>query len=218
MLLELAADLLYPLKCPFCGRVLDDGEQGICPKCREGLPRTASREVKVVGGCDACLAPLWYLDGVPDGVIRYKFRGGRNHSLLFASLMTVCVEERLPDGVDLVTWAPLSKKRLRRRGYDQARLLAEGVAERLGVPAVPLLEKVRNTRPQSRLIGMKRRRANVARAYRLLEEGAAQCAGRRVLLVDDVITTGSTMGECAQLLKKAGAVLVVGMGLAWARK
>jgi len=217
-LLTVLADLLYPLKCPFCGKILEPWERGMCPACEADLPRTCTGEAKAVDGCDFCIAPLWYQEGVPDAVKCCKFHGGRNHADLFSALVSACVRERLPAGADLVTWTPLSKKHLRRRGYDQARLLAEGVADRLGLPAEPLLEKVRNTKTQSHLEDPAQRRANVAGAYRLLEGARRQCQGRRVLLVDDVVTTGSTMGECAALLRQAGAVSVVGISLAWAGK
>jgi len=190
----------------------------MCPVCEADLPWTLPDESKAVDGCDFCLAPLWYRGRVPNGVRCYKFQGGQNHAVLFSALISACVGERLPAGADLVTWTPLSKKHLRRRGYDQAQLLAEGAADRLGLPAAPLLEKFRNTKSQSRLEDPAQRRANVDGAYRLLDGARRQCRGRRVLLVDDVVTTGSTMGECAALLKQAGAASVVGLSLAWARK
>lgn len=212
------AGLLYPPKCPFCGRVLDSGENGLCARCRPALPRTWLGDVRTVDGCAVCLAPLWYEGGVRDAVHRYKFRGGQNHAAVFGTLMAACLLTRASRELDAVTWAPLSKRRLRRRGYDQARLLAERVGELIGRPAVPLLEKWRDTPPQSGLTDARRRRENVKGAYRLLPGARALCAGRRLLLVDDVVTTGATMGECAKILKSAGAASIAALSLAWARK
>jgi len=209
--------LLYPPKCPFCGKVLDAPTPGLCPKCAKSLPYTRPEEERRVEGCDAFLAPLWYRDGVRDGVHRLKFGGGRNHAVLFGLLMYQCLSLRWEGEPDAVTWTPLSKKRLRQRGYDQARLLAEQVASWLDRPALPLLEKWRDTKPQSRLQDEKKRLANVSGAYRLLPGGSERCAGKHLLLVDDVVTTGGTMGECAKLLKGAGAASVVGLSLARAR-
>lgn len=217
-LYALLMDLLYPPKCPFCGRVLDAPTPGLCQKCAKSLPYTRPEDEQKVDGCDAFLAPLWYRDGVRDGIHRFKFGGGRNHAVLFGRLMVQCLSLRWDGEPDAVTWTPLSKKRLRRRGYDQARLLAEQVASALDIPAPPLLEKYRDTGPQSRLDDEMRRRANVAGAYRLLPGAEERCAGKRLILVDDVVTTGSTMGECARLLKAAGAASVVGLSLARARK
>lgn len=210
--------LLYPPLCPFCGRALERDDTGMCPACESKLPWTEPDAVKRVPGCDLCLAPLWYQDGVPHGVRSYKFHGGQNHAALFARLMGECVQARLPGGADLVTWVPLSRKRLRQRGYDQARLLAEGMAENLGLPAAALLEKVRHTSQQSRLDNERERLANVSGAYRLLDGARERCQGQRVLLVDDVVTTGATMGECVEVLRAAGAGTVVGVSLAWARR
>lgn len=212
------AGLLYPPKCPFCARVLDGREDALCPRCRSALPRTGPGDVRTVDGCAVCLAPLWYEGRVRDAVHRYKFRGGQNHAAVFGTLMAACLLTRAGRELDAVTWAPLSKKRLRRRGYDQARLLAERVGELLGRPVVPLLEKWRDTPPQSGLEDARRRRENVRGAYRLLPEARSLCSGKKLLLVDDVVTTGATMGECAKLLKSAGAASVAALSLAWARK
>ena len=87
-----ALDLLYPPKCPFCGRVLERGEEGMCTLCPEGLPWHP--ESKTVPGCDVCLSPLWYQDGVREGVHRYKFDGGAGHAGLFGELMAQCLTDR----------------------------------------------------------------------------------------------------------------------------
>ena len=115
----------------------------------------------------------------------------------------------------MVTWTPLSRKRKRKRGFDQAELLARTAAGELGLPARKLLEKEKDNGPQSHLEDEAARRANVQGVYRLTGE---DLSGLRVLLVDDVVTTGSTMGECARLLLEGGAAEVWGLTLAQARK
>lgn len=214
---SLLLDLLYPPKCPFCGRVLDRDERGLCSRCQAELPWTAEGETeKTVGFCDACLSPLWYRDKVPDGVHRYKFEGGQNHAAAMGGWMAQCLSDRWKEPVDLITWVPLSPKRLRDRGYDQARLLAERVGEVLAIPVILTLEKVRETGVQSQMEEESARRANVQGAYRLLP--GADVAGKRMVLVDDVATTGSTLSECAVCLRKAGAESVVALTLTRARK
>lgn len=213
-LLHALLDLLYPPKCPFCGRILERGEDGMCAGCRQDLPWTDG-EGKQVDGCDVCLSPLWYQDGVRDGVHRYKFGGGAGHAQLFGELMARCLSDRWDGPVDLVTWVPLHPSRKKRRSYDQAELLARRAGELAGLPVASTLEKIRATGAQSRLREEADRRANAAGAYRALP--GVGLAGKRVVLVDDVVTTGSTMTECAACLRSAGAEAVVGLTLARAR-
>ena len=214
-LLTALLGLLYPPKCPFCGQVLERGEAGMCALCQGELPWTDGPGGPVAG-CDACLSPLWYRDGVRDAVHRYKFNGGAAHAALFGELMAQCLSDRWDGGVDLVTWAPLHPKRKKRRGYDQAELLARRVGELAGIPAGPTLEKIRATGTQSQLQEEADRRANVAGAYRALP--GTELTGLQVVLVDDVLTTGATLSECARTLRLAGAETVVCATLARAEK
>ena len=128
--------------------------------------------------------------------------------------MAQCVLDHPDVTFDLLSWAPLSRKRLRRRGYDQARLLARAVGERLNVPVTPVLVKRRDIPAQSGLLEQAARRANVLGAYELLP--GAEVTGRRVLLVDDVVTSGATLSECARVLLTAGAAQVCAVTLAQA--
>ena len=115
---------------------------------------------------------------------------------------------------DLLSWAPLSPRRLRQRGYDQAELLARAVGEHLGAAAVPLLVKSRDIPAQSGLSEQASRRANVLGAYELLPR--AEVEGRSILLADDVVTSGSTLSECARVLLTAGAAQICAVTLAQA--
>lgn len=208
-------DLIYPPKCPFCGRVLERGEDGLCADCQQTLPWTGPEDGKPVEFCAACLSPLWYRDGVREAVHRYKFGGGMAHAALFGALMAQCLTDRQERASDRVVWVPLHPKSRRKRGFDQAELLARRVAALTGLPAAPALKKVRQTETQSQLRDDAARRANAAGAYSLLP--GAQVSGRRVVLVDDVATSGSTLSECACLLRQAGAESVTALTLARAR-
>lgn len=208
--LQVLLELLYPAKCPFCGRVLERGEEGACAACLEELPR--AERGKAVEGCEICLSPLRYQDGVREGVHRYKFEGGQIHAAVFGGLMARCLSEQWDKPVDFITWAPLHPKRRRKRGYDQAELLARRVGELSGIPVRPTLEKIRAAGAQSHLQDAAARRANVEGAYRALP--GLDLTGMRVVLVDDVVTTGSTLGQCAGCLREAGAASVVGLTFA----
>ena len=140
---------------------------------------------------------------------RYKFQGAAAYYRIYAELMSACLSEH---GLtpDLVTWVPLSRKRLRRRGYDQARLLAEEVARLQGLPCERTLEKIRNNPAQSGTSGVEQRQKNVLGVYRPV----TSFTGEHVLLIDDIVTTGSTLSEAAKMLLDAGAGEVSALTLA----
>ena len=209
-------DLLFPPKCPFCQRLLEDPRALLCPGCQRKLPWLTGRQgERRVDFADSCLSPLAYRDRVPDAVHRFKFSGVRAYALPFGTLMAQCARDGLEESPDLVTWAPLSRKRLRERGYDQAELLARQVGKLLKIPVVPLLKKTRHTAPQSGLEEASARRANALGAYELLPGDGA--TGKRVLLADDVVTSGATLSECARVLRQGGALRIDCLTLAQAR-
>ena len=214
-LLQSVLNLIYPPKCPFCGRILEKGEEGLCSRCQRTLPWTTGHN-DPVDFCDVSLSPLRYRDGVREAVHRYKFNYGRMHSKFLGTLMEQCLRDRWSDPVDVIVWVPLSKQHRKKRGYDQAELLARRVGELAEIPVLDALEKVRNTETQSRLEKPSERRANVLGAYRV--KAGVELSGRRVVLVDDVVTSGATLAECASCLRMAGAESVVALTFACAKK
>ena len=215
-LLDDLLDLLFPPKCPFCQSILEMPADPVCPACQKTLPwligRAGERKVDFTRGC---CSPLAYRGTVRESIHRYKFSGVRAYARPFGVLMAQCVQDRPEMAPELITWAPLSRKRRRERGYDQGELLARAMAKQLGLPAVPTLVKARHTQPQSGLDSAEARRANALGAYAILN--GAEVAGRRVLLADDVVTSGATLSECARTLLEAGAECVWCVTLAQAR-
>ncbi len=195
-------ELLFPTKCAFCGRL---DPRGVCPACERTLPRmeTALREG---AGFGKCAVPLRYEGAARAAILRWKFRGARGAATGFGRLLAQCAAEELSGEFDLVTWAPVSERRRRQRGYDQAYLLARAAAKRWETAPVETLRKLQDNPPQSGL-GAPERRGNVIGVYAAVSP--EKLAGARVLLVDDIITTGSTLAECARVLKDAGAESVV---------
>ena len=206
---ERLLDLLYPPKCAFCRKLVSDGRM-LCPECERRLP-VPEKEMQrqKISGLAVCLSPLYYTGDVRQSLHRYKFQGAAAYYCIYAELMSACLSEH---GLtpDLVTWVPLSRKRLRRRGYDQARLLAEEVARLQGLPCEQTLEKIRNNPAQSGTSGAAERQKNVLGVYRPV----TSFAGEHVLLIDDIVTTGSTLSEAAKELLAAGAGEVSGLTLA----
>jgi ComF family protein len=139
----------------------------------------------------------------------YKFRGRAGIAWELGPLLGRLAEEELSGPLKeaaCVTHVPIAPARWRERGFDQSELLARRTAEWLGLPFESLLERCKETSPQTGLPGHQRRR-NLQGVFGL-RSGREGIEGARVLLVDDVLTTGSTASACARALRKAGAEAV----------
>lgn len=203
-------DLLFPPKCPFCGRLLEK-KTLLCPQCQRELPWLRGEEGAVrVELLTDCVCALRYQDKVRKAIHGYKFNGRGGRSTSFGPLIAQAVRDR-GMAADVVSWPSLSPKRLRQRGYDQAKLLAVEVGKFLELPVLRTLDKEERS-AQSSLEGEAERRANLLGAYTAHEPEAFQ--GKRILLVDDVLTTGATLSECAGTLLRSGAKEVYGAALA----
>ena len=195
-------DLLYPRKCILCGKLLEKDETDLCRDCRVNSPECAKNKLKITF-LDSWTAIWYYKGNIRESLRRYKFRRARHYAPAYGRLLAMKLMTEYPEGFDVLTWVPVSSLRRFQRGYDQVELIAETVGRELGMEPVTALKKVRNNRPQSRISGQAKRRANVLGVYRcVLPETVA---GKRVLLLDDIITTGATAGECARVLLTAGA-------------
>ena len=207
--------ILFPPKCVLCGKILKKEESDLCRFCRTDAPAYPNRKSKLQF-LDS-FAAVWYYEGsVRKSLLRYKFYNARSFAGSYGRLLAMKLLEEYPEGFDILTWVPVSRLRRFRRGYDQVELLARAVGKELGMTPVPLLKKVRHNRPQSGIHGAAQRRANVLGAYRELDREAI--AGKKILLLDDILTTGATAGECARVLKTAGAKEVHCAAVAAARK
>lgn len=200
-LLDWLLDLIYPPKCVFCGRLLQSGETDLCGKCRHSLP-TFDGSVKRGKFYRQCWPVYTYEGAVVESIHRFKFSGMQQYAAAYGRLIAAMLL-RCRVEFDVLTWVPISAKRRRKRGYDQSRLIAKTVAGELKVPCVRTLEKYRDNKPQSRQKNAARRETNVLNAYRSVHP--ENFAGKRVLLIDDIITTGATLTECSKILKIAGA-------------
>ena len=211
----LLLDLLFPPKCILCGKLLKKQEQDLCRECRADSPEYPNRKEKLQF-LDSFTA-VWYYEGnVRNSLLRYKFHRAEFLADAYGRLLAMKLLQSHPEGFDCITWVPVSRLRKLRRGYDQVELLAKALGKELGMEPVPLLKKVRHNRPQSGISDAARRRANVLGAYR--ERNRELIAGSRILLLDDILTTGATAGECARVLLTCGAKEVHCAAVAAARK
>lgn len=208
-------------KCLNCGRdVFDD--TGFCPDCTKLLPfnngKTCPRcgvgidgEETYCGHCafekvhfDKAYSAFHYDGIIKKAIIKMKFHNlGSYANTLAYYLVYLANKHQL--NFDVVTFAPMSKKARRVRRYNQAELLAKSFCEILGIdPPVSTLVKIKETTPQERLTRSERKQ-NLVGAYKI----DADVKGKVVLVIDDVKTTGSTLNECAKVLKRAGATAVI---------
>ena len=195
-------DLFFPPKCVLCKCFLSREETDICHHCRQNTPEWEKSKFRLsfVAGWTG----LWYYkDTVRDSLIRYKFRGLSCYGPAYGRALAMHLRQKGFAETDVLTYVPVAPLRRLIRGYDQVELLADAVGKELGIPAVRTLRKIRNTPPQSGFKDISHRRANVLGAYRIPNPDLVR--GKRILLLDDVITTGATASECARMLLTAGA-------------
>ncbi len=208
-------NLLFPPRCVFCRAFIREDEQGICRKCIDELPYLTGSGRRTEGEFfERCVSSLRYEDNVRRSILRFKFGGKRNYAKVYGSILARCINEEYKGQYDLITWVPVHPRRKRKRGYDQTELLAHCAAGVLGVVCQPRLVKLRDNPAQSSIRGQAQRRANVLGVYR----AQGELAGQRVLLIDDVVTTASTLGEASRTLLMAGADCVLCATLAKSRK
>ncbi|MDD4102375.1 MAG: ComF family protein [Kiritimatiellae bacterium] len=221
-------DWCYPRICPGCGGICDQPSRHVCWECRSRVELYETSLCSVCGRyaeggvghafvCDVCRSAPPSFDrarsaGRFSGVLRkqiHLFKYG--HSLWLApdlaDILEGCLRAHFAaDDVDVVVPVPLHPARQRERSFNQATVLARELARRIERHcAVNVLARVRHTETQTAL-DAPRRRANMLGAFEAVRPEMAR--HRRVLLVDDVMTTGATLNECARVLKKAGAYTV----------
>ena len=205
--------LLFPPKCILCRKVLDTGEVDLCPQCRSDTEEHPDGKLKL-SFIDSWSALWYYEDNVRGSLLRYKFFGHRHLAAGYGRLLAIALQQELED-YDFLTWVPISALRKLRRGYDQVELVVWAIGKEAQLLPISTLKKIRHTRPQSKLKTVERRRANVLGAFAVKEPESIR--GKKVLLLDDIVTTGATAGECARMLKLAGAKKVHLAAIAAAR-
>ncbi len=194
--------LLFPPRCVLCRKFLTKEETDFCHACRIDAPeyKKSNSRFSFLAGWTA----VWYYkDNVRRSILRFKFSGRRSYAPAYGRVLAMKLQKEHRDDFDILTWVPIAPLRWLSRGYDQVELLAEAVGKELNVTPVRTLRKIRNTPPQSGIKDVYRRRANVLGAYKAVSP--EQVKGKRVLLLDDVLTTGATASECARVLLTAGA-------------
>ena len=148
--LDWLLDLLYPPKCVICRRLIAPGEAEICPDCLEGLPNFEGEKPEIACS-DGLSVTLFYEGAVRESFLRFKFSGRDFYAGIYGKWMAGRILDDFGRDFDGVCWVPVSKKRRRERGYDQAELLARKIAQELELPVYSALQKHAERGPQSHL-------------------------------------------------------------------
>lgn len=219
---ELLIETVYPRRCAGCGRrgrwVCDRCAARLtvfqppwCPRCGapEGQPNTRCRCGQLPESLDRVRSTTLYAGWLRQAIIAFKYEGERARADHLGACLVDAVAALLP--ADALVPVPLHQRRLRERGYNQAALLAHRVSAVVGVPVTEALIRTRPT-PQQVGLDAARRQANVRGAFAAAP--GAEVDGLRFILIDDVLTTGATLGACAEVLRVAGAASVAAATLA----
>ena len=217
---------VMPEVCLFCGSVGLNGDSSICPECQSSIRWVSQPFCKVCGQplrtgssvnpnlCGTCLSSppiydtarygLYYENSVRAAITRFKFDSSLSNSKPLADFLVQTFYRYYADvKFDVILPAPLHTKRLLSRGFNQTVILSRRLSKITGIPLDRTsIVKVRNTEPQARLSRSKRL-SNLSNAFEI--KHVKQIIGKRVLIVDDVSTTGATITEAAKVVKKAGA-------------
>ncbi|MDR0934106.1 MAG: ComF family protein [Burkholderiaceae bacterium] len=216
-----------PHCCALCHAVC---VEGLCPDCKNryfaaALPRCRqcahtlpeSGESLICGSClkqppafDQTIAVTDYTPPVDQLVLAFKFGGALALAPLFARMLQAAMQRHPADFTrpDVLVPVPLAPGRLASRGFNQAHEIARPLSRQLGIALMPrLIKRIRETVPQTE-IALRARRSNIRGAFAISEGGLPAVKGRHIALVDDVLTSGETVGELARMLKAAGAASV----------
>jgi ComF family protein len=227
-LLKSLADFIYPPICYGCDTEVEEGlvcegcrlalfthELAVCPKCGRPCTRTAET-------CGQCKTPFSlsrvralgvYAPPFDKLVHAFKYSGKTKvGELLGQSLAALVQQDELLSAANAVCPVPLHPARLRERGFNQSLLLAAAISMSNRIPLIECLVRTRYTPTQTRKTNPEKRLKNVAGAFRLKSDASVD--GKRILLVDDVMTTGATLDQAAQALLKGGAASVLGLVVA----
>ena len=195
-------DIIWPRKCILCHKPVGPGAGRLCPGCAASLPEPFSG-ARRGEHYRRWAAALWYEDPFRASFLRFKFGGCRFYAEHYGPWLANAIRKQLGTDYDLMTYIPISRLRRRRRGYDQTLLLAKAAGAALGMEPVCTLRKKNRVKPQSRTLGPEERKRNIRGAFTVPDPALVR--GKRVLLIDDVLTTGATVSEAARVLLAAGA-------------
>ena len=201
-IIENILNLIYPPVCGFCNQVC---KENLCKKCEIKIKEYEINSTRKIEDkyFDEALFLFKYEDIIRDTLIKYKFQ---NKAYLYRTFSKIILKNEKICGFlkkyDIIIPVPISKKRKYKRGYNQSYLIAREIAKHADLNCEnKCIIKQKDTIEQSKL-NKNQRKENVQSAYKIIEK--EKLFNKRILLIDDIYTTGSTVNECSKMLKQAG--------------
>lgn len=215
-------NIFFPIKCGYCDEITESGSY-VCNRCNKKInDEVLKNRCKFCGTkifnanriCRECFNEKKYYDEfiffseyedvLKDRMLAYKFNDKKYLKDFFAQELARCLYSVQ---VDLVIGVPIAKERLKERGYNQTNLIAREISKKLNIEYIPdLLVKIKNTEHQSKL-SKSERQFNIKNCFKVAD--IYNVTDKKILLIDDIFTTGATVNECSKMLKKAGAKNVI---------
>lgn len=208
MFLESLKYLVYPNVCLICGKKIAENKTYACEKCNDILKYNMKRQSKfyINKHFEKVISCFEYEGVIRNKILEFKFRNKPYLGNSFAKIMAESLA-KIKNEFDLIIPVPMHYKRYFKRGYNQSSILAKQIAKLLNKKCVThVLRKVKNVVPQSTL-NSTLRKTNVLNTYQIFND--SKILGKRILLIDDIYTTGATADECAKILKTHGVKSVI---------
>lgn len=208
-LIETLLNHIYPNVCGFCDEISEDN---ICSNCRKKLENYKKEEIINISNknFEELIYLYEYQNLIRERLIKYKFNEKAYIHKAFAE--AILNSEKICKKIntcDIILAVPIHKKRMLERGYNQSYLIAKEIAKKQEIKIEnKILLKDKNNKPQSTLSGIERKN-NIKNVYKINEKQKDKIKNKRILLLDDIYTTGATVDECSKTLKEAGAKEVI---------
>lgn len=208
-------NIVYPKRCPFCDKIIKEPFE-ICEECKKIINlKFIKRKIFLDGNVIVCVSPFKYTGNIAESIKRFKFRNRKDYAKSLSKFMVTTFNEFfLNENIDVITAVPLHPRKKSQRGYNQAELLAKNISNNVNIPYKNILRKNKINLQQHDL-SYEERVNNVKGVYSANKKDIIK--GRKVLICDDVITTGNTLKECCKILISNGADKVYCITLASAK-
>lgn len=205
--------IFFPSKCPFCNEIIPY-DRTVCMSCEEKLNYRNFKDIIVTssGHRFVSVSPFSYEGAIRTAIHKFKFEGIKSYSIPFGKYITRVLKENIDiSSVDYITSVPLHRTREKERGFNQSGEFAKEISRLTGIKYKELLKKIKKNKIQHEL-NLSERSENVKGVYEVIDKELVK--GKTIIICDDILTSGNTLAECANIIYEAGAAKVIGATIA----